>query len=156
MTALRCPASCYIIMSGLTDLVAPAKAAVAMNRILSLTAVAAMLAVTACNKANEPEVIDTNPDPMASQIANAAPVELPPAVTDSGIYRCKDNSVVYVDFLGDKTEANVRTKKDGPATHVKAAEAGKPMTAEDGTSVTGSGKTIQIAVKGGAAQSCTR
>ena len=156
MTVLDCRASCYIIKSGLTDLAALAKDRGAMNRILSITAVAAMLAVTACNKANEPEVIDTNPDPMASQIANAAPVELPPSVTDSGIYRCKDNSVVYVDFLGDKTEANVRTAKDGPATHVKAAEAGKPMTAEDGTSVTGSGKTIQIAMKSGAAQSCTR
>ena len=156
MTALDCRASCYILKSDLTDLAALAKDRGAMNRILSLTAVAAMLAVTACNKASEPEVIDTNPDPMASQIANAAPVELPPSVTDSGIYRCKDNSVVYVDFLGDKTEANVRTAKDGPATHVKAAEAGKPMTAEDGTSVTGSGKTIQIAMKGGAAQSCTR
>lgn len=127
-----------------------------MTRIAPLTAVAALLALAACNKSNEPEVIDTNPDPMASQIANAAPVELPPAVTDSGIYRCKDNSIVYVDFLGDKTEANVRTAKDGPATHVKAAEAGKPMTGDNGVSVSGSGKTVQIAVKGGAAQSCSR
>ena len=126
-----------------------------MTRIASLTAVAALLALAACNKSNEPEVIDTNPDPMASQIANAAPVELPPSVTESAIYRCKDNSVVYVDFLGDKTEANVRTAKDGPATHVKAAEAGKPMTGDNGVSVSGSGKTVQIAVKGGAAQSCT-
>ena len=127
-----------------------------MTRIASLTAVAALLALAACNKSNEPEVIDTNPDPMASQIANAAPVELPPSVTESAIYRCKDNSVVYVDFLGDKTEANVRTAKDGPATHVKAAEAGKPMTGDNGVSVSGSGKTVQIAVKGGAAQSCSR
>lgn len=126
-----------------------------MTRIAPFTAVAALLALAACNK-SQPEVLDTNPDPMASQIANAAPVELPPAVTDSGIYRCKDNSIVYVDFLGDKTEANVRTAKDGPATHVKAAEAGKPMTGDNGVSVSGSGKTVQIAVKGGAAQSCSR
>ena len=127
-----------------------------MTRIAPLTAIAALLALAACNKANEPEVIDTNPDPMASQIANAAPVELPPSVTDTGIYRCKDNTVVYVDFLGDKTEANVRTEKGGTPTHVKAAEAGKPMTGDNGFSVSGSGKTIQISVKGGAAQSCTR
>ena len=127
-----------------------------MTRIAPLTAVAALLALAACNKSNEPEVIDTNPDPMASQIANAAPVELPPPVTDSAIYRCKDNSIVYVDFLGDKTEANVRTKKDGAPVHVKAEAADKPLTGDNGFSVSGTGKTVEIAVNGGAAQSCNR
>jgi hypothetical protein len=126
-----------------------------MLRIAPLSAVAALLVLAACNKSNEPEVIDTNPDPMANQIANAAPVELPPAVTDSAIYRCKDNSVVYVDFLGDKTMANVRTEKDGAPVQVKAEAEGKPMTGT-GFSVSGSGKTVEIAVNGGAAQSCTR
>lgn len=125
-----------------------------MTRIAPLTVVAALLALAACNK-SEPEVVDTNPDPMANQIANAAPVELPPAVTDSAIYRCKDNSIVYVDFLGDKTQANVRTEKGGTPTAVKAAAAGEVLTGE-GASVSGSGKTIEIAVKGGAAQSCSR
>lgn len=126
-----------------------------MARLTSLLAVAAALTLAACNK-SEPEVVDTNPDPMANEIANAAPVELPPAVTDSGIYRCKDNSVVYVDFLGDKTSANVRTAKDGAPVQVKAAAPGEAMTGGNGFSVTGTGKTIQIAVNGGAAQSCTR
>lgn len=125
-----------------------------MTRLVPISAVAALLVLAACNK-SEPEVIDTNPDPMASQIANAAPVELPPAVTDSAIYRCKDNSIVYVDFLGDKTSANVRTVKGGAAVQVKGAAAGEPMTAE-GYSVAGTGKTVQIAVKGGAAQTCNR
>jgi hypothetical protein len=127
-----------------------------MTRIAPLSAVAALLALAACNNSKQPEVIDTNPDPMANQIANAAPVELPPAVTDSAIYRCKDNSVVYVDFLGDKTQANVRTEKGGTPVHVQATEAGKPLTGANGASVSGSGKTVQIAVKGGAAQTCNR
>lgn len=126
-----------------------------MLRIAPLSAIAALLVLGACNKTNEPEVLDTNPDPMANQIANAAPVELPPAVTDSAIYRCKDNSIVYVDFLGDKQMANVRTAKDGPPVMVRSEAAGEPLTGE-GTSVSGSAKTVQIAVKGGAAQSCTR
>lgn len=126
-----------------------------MTRIAPLSAVAALLVLAACNN-KQPEVIDTNPDPMANQIANAAPVELPPPVTDSAIYRCKDNSVVYVDFLGDKTQANVRTEKGGTPTHVKAEEAGKPLTGGNGFSVSGSGKTVQIAVNGGAAQACNR
>ena len=123
-------------------------------RIATFTAAAALLALAACNKP-EPEVIDTNPDPMANAIANAAPVELPPPVTDSAIYRCTDNSVVYVDFLGDKSSANVRTAKDATPVQVKAAAAGETMTGEGGFSVSGSGKTVQIAT-GGAAQSCTR
>ena len=127
-----------------------------MNRVVSLSAVAAILMLGACNKSNEPEVLDANPDPMANQIANAAPVELPPSVTDSGIYRCKDNSVVYIDFLGDKTMANVRTTKGGTPVQVKAPAEGGAMVAADGTSVTGSGKTVQVAIKGAAAQSCTR
>ncbi len=125
-----------------------------MNRLTPFFAATALLALAACN--NEPEVVDANlPDPMANQIANAAPIELPPAVTDSAIYRCKDNSIVYVDFLGDKTQANVRTEKDGTPVAVKAATAGEALTGE-GASVSGSDKTVDIAVKGGAAQSCTR
>lgn len=126
-----------------------------MTKLLPLSAVAAMLVLGACNKP-EPEVIDTNPDPMANQIANAAPVELPPPVTDSAIYRCKDNSIVYVDFLGDKTSANVRTSKEGAPVQVKAAEKGAAMTGGNGFSVSGTGKTVQIAVNGGAAQSCSK
>ena len=141
--------------AGLTAKASPAKAENLMIRIAPLTAVAAMLVLAACNN-KEPEVIDTNPDPMANQIANAAPVELPPAVTDSGIYRCKDNSIVYVDFLGDKTQANVRTKKGGTPVHVQAEGEGKPLTGGNGFSVSGSGKTVQIAVNGGAAQTCNR
>lgn len=98
-------------------------------------------------------MINTNPDPMADVLANAAPVELPPAVKDSVIYRCKDNSIVYVDFLADDKSANIRTEKGGAPTLVKAAEAGQPMTAE-GYSVSGSGEAVEIAVKGGAAQTC--
>lgn len=125
-----------------------------MKRLAPFSAAAALLALAACNKP-EPEVVDTNPDPMANQIANAAPVDLPPPVTESAIYRCKDNSIVYVDFLGDKTMANVRTEKDGTPVMTKAAAAGEPLTGE-GTSVSGSGGTVQIAVKGAAAQSCSK
>lgn len=123
-----------------------------MKRFAPLATVALALALGACGKP-EPEVIDTNPDPMANTLANAAPVELPPSVKESKIYRCKDNSVVYVDFLSDDKSANVRTEKGGTPVQVKAEEAGKTMTG-DGYSVSGMGKTVQIAVKGGAAQSC--
>ncbi len=116
---------------------------------------AALLALGACNN-NQPEVIDTNPDPMATQLANAAPVELPPAVKDSVTYRCKDNSLVYVDFLTDDKSANVRIEKGSLPAHVVAANPGEPMTAEGGWSVSGAGATVEIAVPGKSAQSCSR
>ena len=126
-----------------------------MKKIAPLTAAAALLVLSACNKP-EPEIVDTNPDPMANQIANAEPIELPPAVTDSAIYRCKDNSIVYVDVLGDKTAANVRVEKGAAPVQVKAAPEGGAMTGGNGFSVSGSGKTVEIAVNGAAAQSCSR
>ena len=115
---------------------------------------AALLALGACNK--EPEVIDTNPDPMANALANAQPIELPPAVKDSVSYRCKDNSVVFVDFLSDDKSANVRLDRGDLPTHVVAAAPGEPMTAEGGWSVSGAGESVEIAVPGKSAQSCNR
>src|SRR5687768_2013085 len=87
-----------------------------MIRKLSLIAAGA-LALAACN--NEPEVIGERADPMKDQLANAAPVELPPAIAASKTYRCKDNSVVRVDWLSDQT---AYVHGDGLAqTHVQPA-----------------------------------
>ena len=126
-----------------------------MKITLPLAAFAALFTLAACNSNNEPEIVDTNPDPMAKEIANAAPVELPPAVKESVSYRCKDNSVVFVDFLADDKSANLRAKRDDMPIHVVAAEAGGKMEME-GYSISGSGKSVQIAMKGGNAQSCNR
>lgn len=123
---------------------------------LPVAAIAALLALSACDSgSSKPEVIDTNPDPMANQLANAAPVELPPSVKESVSYRCKDNSVVYVDFLSDAKSANLRLQRSDTPTHVVAEAEGGKMTG-NGWSISGSGKAVEIAVKGGAAQSCKR
>lgn len=126
-----------------------------MKSPLLLSAAAALLALAACNSASKaPEVVDSNPDPMASQLANAAPVELPPAIKADKSFRCKDNSVVYVTlFEGDK-QAVVRTKKDGAATTLKAATAGEPRTADGGWSLTGDANNITLAQPGKESQTC--
>lgn len=125
-----------------------------MKTTLPFAAVAALFALSACNPP-EPEVVDTNPDPMADQLANATPIELPPAVKESVSYRCKDNSIVYVDILADGS-ANLRAQKADVPTHVTAAEPGKTLTAEGGYSLSSIGNTAEIAMKGGNAQSCKR
>ncbi|UVO51779.1 hypothetical protein M0208_15145 [Sphingomonas sp. SUN019] len=120
-----------------------------------LSAAATLLALAACNsEPAAPTVVDSNPDPMASQLANAAPVELPAAIKADKSFRCKDNSLVYVTlFEGDK-QAVVRTSKGGPATTLKAANAGEPRTAEGGWSLTGDAKGITLAQPGKESQTC--
>ncbi len=99
-----------------------------MIRKLSLIAIAAA-ALAACN--NETIVANEQPDPMADELANAAPVELPPAIAASKTYRCKDNSLVRIDWLHGGKGAYVHG--DGQAqTHVKPAEAveGQPASTD--------------------------
>ena len=97
---------------------------------------------------------------MKDELANAAPVELPPAIAASKTYRCKDNSVVRIDWLSDKT---AYVHGDGQAqTHVKPAvpAEGQPastdLVAEGGYLVKGdaAASTISVAVPGKGAQSC--
>lgn len=125
-----------------------------MKYHLPLIAVAALGLLSACNNNDQPEVVGGPADPMAQQLANAAPVELPPMVKASLQYRCKDNSLLFVDFMSDDKTANLRTEKDGSPTKLVAAEAGKPFTAEGGFEVSGSGKQITAAVPGKGSQSC--
>lgn len=123
---------------------------------LPLTAaLASLLVLGACNsEPKQPEVIDTNPDPMASALANAAPVELPPAIKADKTMRCKDGQLVYVTFFQGDKQAVVRTEKDGTATTLKGDEAGKPLTADGGWSMTGNTDSVALTVPGKGTLSC--
>ena len=90
---------------------------------------------------------------MAEKLANAAPVELPPMVKESHQYRCKDNNLIFVDFMSDDKTVNVRTEKDGAPTKLTAAEAGKPFEG-GGFKVEGTGKQITATLPGKSALSC--
>lgn len=124
-----------------------------MKYYLPLISVAALSLLSACNKNDEPEVVGGPADPMAEKLANAAPVELPPSVLASRQYRCKDNSLLFVDFMSDGKTAQLRTEKNGAATKLTAAEAGKPFES-DGYKVDGSGKQITATLPGKSALSC--
>src|SRR4028118_1193527 len=96
------------------------------TKIIAAASIAASLVLAACS--NEPEVVDTNPDPMKEELAKAGPVEAPPMIQASRTYRCKDNSLVYIDFYTNNT-AQYRTEKGGAATTPTAAARGQPPTA---------------------------
>jgi len=125
-----------------------------MKHYLPLIAVASVALLSACNKNDEPEVVGGPADPMAAQLANAAPVELPPSVKANKQFRCKDNSLIFGDYMSDDKSALLRTEKGGTATALKAAEAGQPFTAEGGYEVKGSGNDVTITVPGKSAQAC--
>jgi hypothetical protein len=115
-----------------------------------LFAAAAILALSACN--NDPIVADGPADPQKAELAKAKPVELPPMVTASRTYRCKDNSLAFVDFMSNNT-AVYRTKKEGEPTALTAANPGGPYTAE-GYSVSANSENVQITAPGRGSQSC--
>lgn len=118
---------------------------------LSLLATLA-LPLAACN--NKPEVVDNRaPDPMAEQLKNTPMAELPPSMEASVTFRCKDNSLVYVDFFQGHKQANLRTTKGGSPIHLTAPAAGEPYTGE-GTTLTGDAKSIEYTAPGKSALSC--
>lgn len=109
-----------------------------MTRKLTIIAIAAATALAGCNNEDHNIVAGEIPDPQAEELANAAPVELPPSIQASKTYRCKDNSVLYVDWLSDG-KARVKTERNALAT-----------TAEEGA-ITGDATASTITYKG---QSC--
>lgn len=125
------------------------------RRPLPLLAGALLLTLGACNSQPENIVVGP-PDDMKEQLANAKPVELPPAMLASKSYRCGDNSVAYVDWYADNKSAGIHKKKGDAPTIVKAPEAGKEMTADGGYALTGSDKggSITITVPGKGKQTC--
>jgi hypothetical protein len=123
------------------------------NPSLIAAAAVALLSLAACENKPE-EVSSTAPDPMASQLANAAPVELPPAISESVSLRCGDNSLVYLDFFQGNKQVQLKTEKTGPATMLKAAEAGQPFEAAGGYKVTGTPKNVTVTLPGKPAKTC--
>ena len=129
-----------------------------MIRKLSLTALS-VLALAACN--NEPIVGGERPDPMADELANAAPVELPPAIAASKTYRCKDNSLVQIDWLAQDKGAYVHGEGTAqthlkPAVPVEGQPASTDLTAEGGFVLKGNAaaSTVNLTLPGKAAQAC--
>ncbi|MFL9841389.1 hypothetical protein ABS767_10480 [Sphingomonas sp. ST-64] len=123
-------------------------------RLLPAAIAIALLPLAACKP--EPEVVSERaPDPMESQLANAAPVELPPAIKASVSMRCQPgNALVYAEFFeGDKL-VKLRTEKGGTPTDLKAPEAGQPFTADGGWKLTGSSTSATVEIPGKGTLNC--
>ena len=123
-----------------------------MNMRLIPVAALALLALSACE--NKPtEVSSIEPDPMASVLANKAPVELPPSIRADVTFRCKDNSLAFVTFFNGDKQALVKATKEATPVKLTAEAAGEPYKA-DGYLMTGNEKAVTLTQPGKPAQVC--
>lgn len=126
-----------------------------MKHISLLLPAAALLALSACNNRPTAEAVDPNAESVTNEsAAKAAPVELPPAIRADKTFRCKDNSLVYVTFFQGDKQALVRTEPNGAPTTLRAANAGEPLTAKGGYSMTGTTESITLTLPGKPEQTC--
>lgn len=124
-----------------------------MTRTLTILSLAAAAALAGCNQ-SEPIVLNDLSDDTANAATNGT-VELPPSIAASKIYRCKDNSIVYVDYMSDGKSANFRADKGQTPIRLVAPSAGHPMIAEGyALAGTATASTITLARPGKASQSC--
>ena len=124
-----------------------------MTRTHLAFALLTVAALSGCNKESH-TIVAGSADGNAPDAKPIDPASLPPAIVASKIYRCKDNSVTYIDWLSDNKSADIRTDKTGTPIRVTAPEAGQPMVA-DGYSLTGTPTgAITLARPGKGSQSC--
>ena len=124
-----------------------------MNIRPTFAALAATLALAACDSKPATNIVEPI-DPMAANVVTNSAVVLPPAIKSAKSYRCKDNSVVYVDLFQGDMQASVRDEANGPRTMLKADEAGKPLIADGGYSLTVKGSTLSLTRPAHGTQSC--
>ncbi|MEO5773066.1 MAG: hypothetical protein ABIQ32_02975 [Sphingomicrobium sp.] len=110
-----------------------------MTRTLLTLTLAASAALAGCNKSDQAAANAAE----ANNLAEAAPVVLPPSITASKSYRCKDNSVVYIDWMSDGS-ARAKKTRDAVGDAVTAIPTGS-------ADLTGDSKASTITYKG---QSC--
>ena len=123
-----------------------------MTRTLTMFAVVAAAALAGCDQSDHTIQAGGPEDPMANATANAD-IKLPPSIVANHKYRCKDNSVVQIDWLSDGTTNSARvTPTGGAAVELAQAEANGPYTAE-GKSLTGTPDAQSVTYGG---QSCKR
>lgn len=141
-----------------------------MKTPLLILAPLSMLALAACNQTETPAAGEADATKAAAAVEE---IEMPPAITASGTYRCADNTILYVDFLGANEAADIRVG-DKAATAVRvtapaaadaaapeaatpaaeAAPAGPLKSADGESTLAGSGKEIKVKLAGKGEQTC--
>ena len=135
------PAQAVLLHRSLDGGAGVGKSAPAMTKHPMSAVLLSFVALAACQQ-KQPTVIDSTEDPLKNQIAHAKPVELPPSISATVQFRCKDQSVVTVDFFKGGKQATLHPTKDGEPVHLTAETAGGPYTADGGYTLSGDEKKI--------------
>ena len=113
-----------------------------MTRPFTIMMFVAAAALAGCKNEDHTIVSDpAGPDPMANAVANAGSVTLPPSIQASKAYRCKDNSLIYVDWLSDGS-ARVKKTREEVGTTVAAGDKSLVGDAK-ATSITHNGQSCK-------------
>ena len=80
-----------------------------------LFALVAAAALAGCNKDDHTIVAGGPQEDPSTAATNNEPVALPPSIQASKSYRCKDNKLVYIDWMSDGT-ARVKKTRDEAGT----------------------------------------
>ena len=94
----------------------------------------------------------TSNDSLAQREVGQTPMGRIPAIAETGSYRCKDDSFLYVDYFRDGTGAILRTR-DGMRTRFIATTIGGPFITRDQT-LERRDRNIVLTRAGAAPQSC--
>ena len=79
-----------------------------MTRTTFLVTLAAAAALAGCNSKDHTITGESPGDNIAAN----APVALPPSIAASKSYRCKDNKLVYIDWMSDGTARVKNTREE--------------------------------------------
>ena len=111
-----------------------------MTRTPLILALGVAAALAGCNKEDH-TIVAGGPQEVPDNALANGPVTLPPSVTASKAYRCKDNSLVYIDWLSDGS-ARAKKKRDEVGT---AIATGSPMLKGDAhaTTITYNGQSCK-------------
>ncbi|QNM82517.1 hypothetical protein H8M03_10990 [Sphingomonas sabuli] len=112
-----------------------------MTRTSLLLAIVATAALAGCNNADH-TIVAGGPDEDPVNEVDVANVQLPPSITATKSYRCKDNSVLRIDWLSDGS-ARVHTGESDAGTQVQVGEGGPLSGSADAATVTYEGKSCK-------------
>src|SRR3982751_417583 len=82
-----------------------------MTRTPLILALGVAAALAGCNKENH-TIVAGGADEGGTNAAENAPITLPPSVTASKSYRCKDNRLVYIDWMSDGSAHVKKTREE--------------------------------------------
>lgn len=83
-----------------------------MTRTPMLIMLVAAAALAGCNKEDHTIVAGGPQDDPATAVTNNEPVVLPPSIQAAKSYRCKDNKLVYIDWMSDGTARVKKTREE--------------------------------------------